>query len=127
MQCFQTLLLCPVQVLQQSVQRLRAATGAAHAFELCLMVDNSGTMTSKADDTLVALVVLMEVLRKLEVRAAWGGAGDGWDALHPRWRGQADCMCTSFLNFNAIIAQGVETLFISKCLNLIFRKRNSEP
>jgi len=47
---------------------LHSKTTDHHEFDWCIMVDNSGSMSSKRDQAAEALVVLIEVLRKLECR-----------------------------------------------------------
>eukprot|EP01127_Copromyxa_protea_P008978 TRINITY_DN2080_c0_g1_i4.p1 TRINITY_DN2080_c0_g1~~TRINITY_DN2080_c0_g1_i4.p1 ORF type:complete len:7466 (-),score=1064.85 TRINITY_DN2080_c0_g1_i4:44-22441(-) len=51
-------------------EKFHSKTADHHEFEWCIMVDNSGSMGTKKNQTAEALVVLIEVLRKLECRFA---------------------------------------------------------
>lgn len=61
-----------VQQLLKYMELLYRCTSTTqqHCFEIALLVDNSGSMSRLADETKQALVLLAEVLRRLEVRFA---------------------------------------------------------
>lgn len=59
-----------LQYIRAIFAQFHAKTADHHEFEWCIMVDNSGSMGTKKNQTAEALVVLIEVLRKLECRFA---------------------------------------------------------
>ena len=62
--------------LEKSQTELYKASAQRHTIEWCLLVDNSGSMITKEHQTKEALVLVMEMLRRLEFRFAVALFGD---------------------------------------------------
>lgn len=65
-----------VSDFRKEFENLYKKTTDHHEFEWCILVDNSGSMGTKASQSAETLVVLIEVLRKLECRFAIGRFGN---------------------------------------------------